>query len=431
MNASIRSVGLRFAFCYLVLYNNVSFLWGWPLVGALADGYQRGWQALVGLMAERVLRWPGGAAPSSEGSGDTSYHYAEVASVALLATALTFAWSLGARRRAPEAAAGAERRHAREEALWAWLRVYVRYVLAFAMVSYGAVKVFKRQFPDLGAEQLTRTYGESSPMALLWIFMGYSRPYNVFTGLAEVVGGVLLFGRRTATLGALLTVAVMANVAALNFCYDVPVKLYSSHLLLMALFLLAPDARRLGDFALGRPAAGAAAAAPLSGWARRVALPLKALLIGGLAVDVVTSEREARATSREGAEDSPARALRGRYRVEGFAGGGAEGARWRGLLVGRGGALSVRREDDELRVYVPTIDPAAHTMTLARPPAAGRPANPAAGRLRYEQPDPDHLRLEGDVDGEPLRVQLVRLPEAAFPLLERGFHWVNEYPYHR
>ena len=38
---------------------------------------------------------------------------------------------------------------------------------------------------------------------------------------------------------------VLANVVALNYCYDVPVKLYSTNLLLMSVFLMAPDLRRL------------------------------------------------------------------------------------------------------------------------------------------------------------------------------------------
>jgi len=58
----------------------------------------------------------------------------------------------------------------------------------------------------------------------------------------------LLFPRKTSTLGALMSVGVLSNVVALNFSYDVPVKLYSSHLLAQAIFLLLPDARRLGNF---------------------------------------------------------------------------------------------------------------------------------------------------------------------------------------
>jgi len=49
-------------------------------------------------------------------------------------------------------------------------------------------------------------------------------------------GGMLLLFRRTVTLGAIASAAALLNIVLLNFCYDVPVKLYSAHLLLMALF---------------------------------------------------------------------------------------------------------------------------------------------------------------------------------------------------
>jgi uncharacterized membrane protein YphA (DoxX/SURF4 family) len=120
------------------------------------------------------------------------------------------------------------------EVLGHWLRVYVRYVLAAAMLGYGMAKVFKSQFPAISDMRLMQPYGDSSPMALLWNFMGFSTAYTIFVGAAEVLGGLLLLFRRTATLGALVVIAVMSNIVMLNFCYDVPVKLYSVHLWLMA-----------------------------------------------------------------------------------------------------------------------------------------------------------------------------------------------------
>jgi hypothetical protein len=74
--------------------------------------------------------------------------------------------------------------------------------------------------------------------------MAASRTYVLFAGLAEVLGGALLFVPRLATLGALICAANLTNVLMLN-SYDVPVKLYSFHLLLKAVFLLAPDVPRL------------------------------------------------------------------------------------------------------------------------------------------------------------------------------------------
>ena len=82
-------------------------------------------------------------------------------------------------------------------------------------------------------------------MGLLWTFMGASVGYTFFGGAAEVLGGLLFFFRRTTTLGALVAGAVVLNIAVMNLCYDVPVKLLSIHLCLMCLFLIAPELGRL------------------------------------------------------------------------------------------------------------------------------------------------------------------------------------------
>jgi hypothetical protein len=45
-------------------------------------------------------------------------------------------------------------------------------------------------------------------MGLLWTFMGASEPYTMFVGFAEMIAGILLFPRKTSTLGALMSVGV-------------------------------------------------------------------------------------------------------------------------------------------------------------------------------------------------------------------------------
>ena len=78
--------------------------------------------------------------------------------------------------------------------------------------------------------------------------MGYSTPYNLFTGLLETLGGLLLLFKRTRLLGAMIVIVVMSNIVMLNFSYDVPVKLFSLHLLVMTVFIIAPDVKRLLNF---------------------------------------------------------------------------------------------------------------------------------------------------------------------------------------
>ena len=75
--------------------------------------------------------------------------------------------------------------------------------------------------------------------------MGASREYQVFAGLIEIFGGLLLLARRTAMLGALVSVAAMANVLALDIAYDASVKFLAGQIFLMTLFALAPFGTRL------------------------------------------------------------------------------------------------------------------------------------------------------------------------------------------
>src|SRR5207244_5434949 len=67
----------------------------------------------------------------------------------------------------------------------AW--IVLRYYVATVMFSYGVSKVLKLQFYDLSPGVLHQRIGDTPPMRLMWAFMGYSQPYTVFSGLAEVI----------------------------------------------------------------------------------------------------------------------------------------------------------------------------------------------------------------------------------------------------
>jgi len=71
----------------------------------------------------------------------------------------------------------------------------------------------------------------------------------------ELIGGILLLTPRTSLLGALVCLAAVAEVFVLNMTYDVPVKLLSFHLMLMSIFLLLPELKRLLEAVL-TPRAG-------------------------------------------------------------------------------------------------------------------------------------------------------------------------------
>jgi hypothetical protein len=264
--------------------------------------------------------------------------------------------------------------------------------------------------------------------------MGASPPYEVFTGIVECVGALLLLAPRTTLLGALIQAGVLVNVVMLNFCYDVCVKLFSSTLLLMTLFLIVPDARRLlALFGLApRAALPLPSPLPLPPRAlRRRRLLIVAQLFFGLwlALDGVGEQLQFQA-------DNSAKApfpFAGRWAVERHVVAGRElplsldvAERWRlvTMIVSRGTPMGIaHRMDDTLERWRITLDVAKHELTLAPLDA------PDTQTLSYRQLDADHLQL--DDDHRHVSLTLRRLPARAYLLTTRGFHLISSDAYER
>jgi uncharacterized membrane protein YphA (DoxX/SURF4 family) len=84
-----------------------------------------------------------------------------------------------------------------------WFRIGLRLMLGAILISYAMAKVIKLQFPAPYLSRLLSTYGDSTPMSLLWTCMGASKSYTIFAGAIELLGGVLLFIPRLTLLGSL------------------------------------------------------------------------------------------------------------------------------------------------------------------------------------------------------------------------------------
>jgi hypothetical protein len=95
---------------------------------------------------------------------------------------------------------------------------------------------------------LYKPVGDLSPFELIWAAFGYGKPYQMFSGLFEVTGAILILFNRTRVAGLIIIVSVMLNVIMLNYTYQIGVLITSFYILLIALFLLAPYARQLTRF---------------------------------------------------------------------------------------------------------------------------------------------------------------------------------------
>lgn len=407
-----KRIAFRFACSYLMLYNlpmagHVNLLDAIPGVPWLSEKYIRIWHALVPWVAIHLFKLSGPVTvyPAVNGSGDTTLDYVEelcIVGVALFAAVL---WSL------------LDFRRAEYRRLHFYLRVYTRYALSFTLFGYGFAKVIPTQFifPTFG--RLVEPLGEFSPMGLLWNFMGYSTAYIIFSGLAEVTGATLLLFRRTATLGAMASAAVLLNVVMLNFCYDVPVKLYSLNLLLMAIFLMIPDLGRLANLlVLNRPTEPAKLSLPELDvrWVKIGAIVFQVLFVGYFLYGTV---KEAWQGYRGFVLNRPKAPIYGLYEVESFTPLATDATtRWRRVVIQSPAALTVRMMDDSSHVFNTEYNAAKSSVTIDK-----------KSLFSYTRPDTEHVVLQGDSQV----IKLKRIDPSKFLLVNRGFHWINERPFNR
>jgi len=401
-----RTFVLRFGLVFAALQIVPLFASMLPIVGgwfAERWGDVDGW--VVDTFGQQLLGTDAIVDPQT-GSGDTAFAYVELLVFVVVALIAAATWTLAARR------LPVDRR------LSNIARVGLRYALAITMLSYGLSKVFVTQFPGLQPFQLYEPVGHMTPMCMLWTFMGASAPYTIFGGAMECIGGALLLWPRTTTLGAVVLVPVLGNVVALNFCYDVPVKLLSSELLIATLVLLAPDARRLVAAMLGRPTEASTPPPPISR-RRRIAIAVaKVLVVGWIGYAQISGQLDARATSAE--SRSP---LFGAWQVERFERDGAELAplatasdRWRLLVIGDYAALLRTMDDADGYTAVERADNTRLELG-------------DAGAFDVTPLGPERLRLIGTSGGHRLVVEVHRTDDSRMELLHRGFHWSQEAPH--
>jgi hypothetical protein len=407
-----RRVAFRFAAVYISLYIVPIPLYLLP-TERVAEWWNELWAPLVKWTGLHVFGVTITVLPN--GSGDTTFNYVQLFCFAVIAAAAAVVWSALDRR-------------PNDDALHHALRVCVRYAVAATMLGYGAAKVIQAQFLPPSLDRLVQPFGSASPMGLLWTFMGASAAYNLFTGLGEVVGGLLLTARRTTSLGALVCLAVMSNVAVLNLAYDVPVKLFSLHLVAMSLFLLLPDLGRLANvLVLNRPTAAIELRPRASERWRRLAPALRTAFFLALLLSSLSQARQVRAIY---AQRSP---FRGIWNVEEFALDGQtrpvlldDATRWRRVVFDRRGSFGVHFMNDDSQRFVMRLDDSRRTMTIWR---FTEPAKRFT--LAYINPTSAVMTLEGELDGKKVRALLRRTETPSFLLTSRGFHWISEYPFNR
>lgn len=357
---------------------------------------------------------------TGSGSGDKTFDWVLLFCMLVFSVLATAIWS------------ALDRKRLSYVGLHTWFRVFLRLCLAGQMMTYGMDKFVPLQMPFPYLTRLLERYGDFSPMGVLWSSIGASPAYEMFAGSAELLGGILLIFPRTTTLGALVCLADMIQVFMLNMTYEVPVKLLSFHLILLSLFLLAPDMKRLARFFLLNRAADAPAHPPLFAGLRANRIALAAQVVVGIWL-LGMNAYAARIGWHEYGGGRTVSPLYGIWDVQQQSVDGqlrspllGDAGRWRRAIFDSPNGMAFQRIDDSFARYPVNIDIKKRMLALSD----YRDKNWKAS-FTFDHSGPDQMTLEGTMDGHSVHLQLKLLDRNQFVLVSRGFHWIQEYPYNR
>jgi hypothetical protein len=349
-------------------------------------------------------------------SGDTTFHWVQTFWLLMFSALATAIWSQLNRGRA------------HYTALHKWFRLFVRFGLAAQMFYYGLAKVIPTQFPPPSLVTLVEPVGNLSRTDLLWTFIGASTAYQIFTGCAEVLAGILLVVPRTAMLGALICMADMIQVFVLNMTYDFGLKQISFHLILMSLFLLAPDFRRLSNVFFLDRAAGPSSHPPLFRTRRANRLALAVQVLFAVYLIGMFTRLALNYWYAEGGGGSPKSALYGIWDVDQLSIDGQLRSpllndydrRWRRVIFDAPNRLVFQRTDDSFAHYGASIDVNGQSIALAKGNSRSWRAD-----FTYRRPTAERLILDGDMDRHKIHVELQLVGFDSFRLLNSGFRWIR------
>jgi uncharacterized membrane protein YphA (DoxX/SURF4 family) len=357
---------------------------------------------------------------TGSGSGDKTFDWVLMFWLLVVAALATGIWST------------LDRKRDNYVTLQKWFRVFIRIALAGQMITYGMDKIIPLQMPFPYLTRLLEPFRDFAPMGVLWASIGDAPAYETFAGCAEMLGGILLIFPRTTMLGALVCVADMTQVFMLNMTYDVPVKQLSFHLLLLALFLLAPEFQRLADFFFRGRAVAPSTRPQLFQTRRANRIALTAQIVFGvwlLGMNGYSGWTDWH-TYGGGRPKSP---LYGIWNVDELSIDGQlrspllnDYDRWRRAVFDFPQSIAFQRMDDSFAYYGAAINVNDRTIALTKYSDKNW-----KGSLTFQHVSGDRLTLDGNMDSHKIHMQLQLVDRSKFMLVSRGFHWIQEYPFNR
>jgi hypothetical protein len=417
-------IAFRFGFLYLGLFclftQILSGLLPFPIVHLPDLGTLPPMTPLVFWTAKHIFGYNKPLVYFGSGSGDKVYDWVLVVCLLIIAAIATVIWSV------------LDRRRPNYKTLHKWFRVFIRFALAGQMLIYGFSKVFPMQMPFPFLTRLLEPFGNFSPMGVLWSSVGASPAYEIFVGSAELFAGLLLIIPATSMLGALICLIDSVEIFALNMTYDVPVKLFAFHLILLSAFLLIPERSRLLRFCfvdceIERPSMRRF----FTGRGANQIATIAQIAFGVLLVGFnIYSMQKAWYRWGGGAPKSP---LYGIWNVEQMSIDGSvrqplltDQERWRRVVFDFPQWTMFQHMDDSFMGFATSFDQKNNTLSLTnnRPPKW-------KSYLAVHRPRADTMMLDGQMGKQVVHIELKLMDRNKFLLVSRGFHWIQDYPYNR
>ncbi|MEM6718491.1 MAG: hypothetical protein AAF611_04155 [Bacteroidota bacterium] len=416
-----QKIGFRFFFIHVLLYafpfplDAFSYL-RTNVVQFLNDTL---WGNIVPLIGDTFFGLELPAQSPITGSGDMTYNYVHLFSCVFLAAVGAIIWTV------------IDRKRKNYIKLLRILVVYMAYYVLYSMLSYGFYKVYPLQFPAPTLGRLIQPYGHSSPMGIAWTFMGASKAYTIFSGVAEVTAGLLLIFRRTRTLGGLVAFGVMLNVFMMNMCYDIPVKTYSFHLMFFGLFIFLQDWKRV--FAVFFTKTSTTPRSFPKYFKKPeyhgASIVLKVVILGHFFYGTLFDAIESYDNYGPNAPKPP---MYGIYEIQHFQKNKdtipmlvTTDTLWRRIVFQRENYFSVYYMDNKSKWLAMKLDTVAKTMEVTN-----RRDSTDVYNFKYTLKD-SILTLDGLNKNDTILIKAKQYDLKKFKLINRGFNWINEYPYNR
>ncbi len=293
----------------------------------------------------------------------------------------------------------------RQEQLFQFAVNLAAFYLSLLLFKYGFDKLFKVQFNQPEPNLLYTPMGLLDKDILFWSTMGSSRAYNIFMGSMEVIPAILLLFRRTRIFGAFIAVGVMLNVVAINFTFDISVKLFSGFLLFLALVVSWKGMKQIFELFILHKEVKPENSSTIPNVKKRDKW-IKTLIVSLLLLEALFPYLKSGVYNDDNA---PRPFLHGAYQVD-----MDQDTHLKRVFIHRDGYLILQTKDDQFSDFKLEIKPVKNQMIICD-------YDGKTSKVYYSlQNDLLTLNLPGKTNN---KITFKKLDHRNLPLLQHQFHW--------